>query len=70
MPRLMDANTNGRFKHKPPAVIIDATRRGYRIRCVTCGAVGPLREESGEVWADLEDWRLQGASPSRRTPLY
>jgi hypothetical protein len=66
----VDADPNGGCKHKPPAVIVDATGRGYRIRCLTCGAVGPQRQESGEAWADLEGWRYQEANLRRRTPLY
>jgi hypothetical protein len=66
MLKVMDANTNESCKHTPPAVIVDATSPGYRIRCLGCGAAGPLREYSERAWTDLEDWRYEEANPSRR----
>jgi hypothetical protein len=67
----LDTKTSAPCKHKPPAVIVDATGRGYQIRCLECNGVGPHREDSREAWADLEDWRYEEANLSgRRTSLY
>jgi len=69
--KIMDTkNPKGSCEHEAPAVIVDATGQGYRILCRECGAVGPQREDSKEVWADLQGWRYQEANPSRRTSLY
>ena len=70
MVKIMAENGHGGCEHKPPAVILDGTGRGYRILCLTCGGVGPQRKDFEEAWADLENRRHQEPSSSRRPPIY
>src|SRR3712207_6123803 len=39
--------------HLPPTIVRVRTERGYRIRCLKCGTVGPEREDPTSAWAAL-----------------
>jgi hypothetical protein len=39
--------------HLPPLIVRVRTERGYRIRCLTCGMVGPEREDPASAWTAL-----------------
>jgi hypothetical protein len=39
--------------HLPLTIVRVRTERGYRIRCLTCGMVGPEREDPASAWTAL-----------------
>ena len=39
--------------HLPPTIARVRTERGYIIRCLTCGMVGPEREDPASAWTAL-----------------
>lgn len=43
----------GSCAHAPTTVIVLPTERGYRVRCLRCGTVGPERESPERAWSAL-----------------
>ena len=39
--------------HLPPLIARVRAERGYRIRCLVCGTVGPELEDPASAWAAL-----------------
>ncbi len=41
--------------HRPPMVVVIPTGSGYKVRCLTCGQIGPERESTDLALEALMD---------------
>lgn len=67
---VLSSNEYSVCSHTPTTIVVMHVERGYKVRCLRCGAVGPVERTPSKAWAELvesRDYALK--SKAQRTLL-